>query len=74
MYFAGNSLSGVPNVPIKSKSKKESDESLLKMSAVASSGPTEALVDEDGNEIKAPKESWYYLFLIVFIGVCNYWQ
>ena len=44
------------------------------MSAVASSGPTEALVDEDGNEIKAPRESWLYLFLIVFIGVSNYWQ
>jgi hypothetical protein len=43
------------------------------MSAVAS-GPTEALLDEDGNEIKAPKESWLYLILIVLIGVSNYWQ
>ena len=46
----------------------------MKMSAVGGGGDSgEPLVGEDGKEITAPKESWIYLALIVFIGVSNYW-
>ena len=73
--FMGYTRPRLQKVPIAKKQKSRTDDSSLKMSAVAASGePAQAMLDEDGNEIKAPQESWRYLLLIVLIGVSNYWQ